>query len=180
MKFTNCSPACKRVVLPCGCWFVIVVTIINMRGNENSIVWAKILHFLKAYFKINWSPEKCKWKMPVSQLKIVSIICTHWLIPSKFYCFLVPKWGPTSMDCSPPSSSVHSISQARILEWVTISFSRGSSRPRLQPGSRPSSLVLADGFFTTEPQGKALNSVTYLLNKGAREPLYIHTSLKWW
>ena len=34
------------------------------------------------------------------------------------------------MDCSPPSSSVHGILQARILEWVAISFSRGSSRPR--------------------------------------------------
>ena len=33
-------------------------------------------------------------------------------------------------DCSPPSSSVHGILQARILEWVTISFSRGSSQPR--------------------------------------------------
>jgi len=28
------------------------------------------------------------------------------------------------MDCSPPGSSVHRISQARILEWVAISFSR--------------------------------------------------------
>ena len=33
-------------------------------------------------------------------------------------------------DCSPPGSSVHGILQARILEWVAISFSRGSSRPR--------------------------------------------------
>ena len=33
-------------------------------------------------------------------------------------------------DCSPPGSSVHGISQVRILEWVGISFSRGSSRPR--------------------------------------------------
>ena len=31
---------------------------------------------------------------------------------------------------SPPGSSVHGILQARILEWVAISFSRGSSRPR--------------------------------------------------
>ena len=30
-------------------------------------------------------------------------------------------------DCSPPGSSVHGILQARILEWVTISYSRGSS-----------------------------------------------------
>ena len=34
------------------------------------------------------------------------------------------------MDCSPLASSVHGISQARILEWVAISFSRGSSWPR--------------------------------------------------
>ena len=36
------------------------------------------------------------------------------------------------MDCSPPSSSVHGIFQARILEWVAISSSRGSSCPRDQ------------------------------------------------
>ena len=34
------------------------------------------------------------------------------------------------VDCSPPSSSVHGILQARILEWVAISFSRGCSWPR--------------------------------------------------
>ena len=34
------------------------------------------------------------------------------------------------MDCSPLGSSVHGISQARILEWVAISFSRGYSQPR--------------------------------------------------
>ena len=47
------------------------------------------------------------------------------------------KWSRSVMsdslrpvDCSPPSSSVHGILQARTLEWVAISFSRGSSRPR--------------------------------------------------
>ena len=45
-------------------------------------------------------------------------------------CSLDPKscltlCDPT--DCSPPGSSVHGILQARILEWVAISFSRGSS-----------------------------------------------------
>ena len=35
------------------------------------------------------------------------------------------------MDCSPPDSSVHGTSQARILECIAISFSRGSSRPRV-------------------------------------------------
>ena len=37
------------------------------------------------------------------------------------------------MDGSPPGSSVEGILQARILEWVVIPFSRGSSRPRDQP-----------------------------------------------
>ena len=36
------------------------------------------------------------------------------------------------VDCSPPGSSVHGILQERILEWVAISFSRGSSQPRDQ------------------------------------------------
>ena len=34
-----------------------------------------------------------------------------------------------SVDGSPPGSSVHGILQARVLEWVAISFSRGSSQP---------------------------------------------------
>ena len=46
---------------------------------------------------------------------------------------LLPQVCPTvcdAMDCGPPGSSVHEIFQARILEWVAISFSRGSSQPR--------------------------------------------------
>ena len=46
---------------------------------------------------------------------------------------LVAKLCPTlcdPMDCSPPGSSVHGISQARILEWVAIPFSGESSQPR--------------------------------------------------
>ena len=49
------------------------------------------------------------------------------------YCCLVAQLCLTlcdPMDCSLPGSSVHGILQARILEWVAISFSRGSSRPR--------------------------------------------------
>ena len=47
-------------------------------------------------------------------------------------CMLSGVWLCNPMDCSPPGSSVHGISQARILEWVAISFSRGSSWPRDQ------------------------------------------------
>ena len=37
-------------------------------------------------------------------------------------------------DCSPPGSFVHGISQARVLEWVAISYSRGSFWPRHRTG----------------------------------------------
>ena len=50
------------------------------------------------------------------------------------------------MDCSPPGSSVHGISQARVLEWVAISFSRGFYQTCIS--------CLAGRFFTTEPPGK--------------------------
>ena len=48
------------------------------------------------------------------------------------------------MDCSLPGSSVHGIFQARILEWVAISFSRGSSRLR----NRTWVFYIAGRFFT--------------------------------
>ena len=51
------------------------------------------------------------------------------------------------MMCSPPDSSVHGIIQARILEWVAISFLRGSSRPRDRTES-PGPPALAGTFFT--------------------------------
>ena len=54
------------------------------------------------------------------------------------------------MNCSLPGSSVYGIFLARILEWVAISFSRGSSLPR--DWTRVS--CIGGGFFTTEPPGK--------------------------
>ena len=59
------------------------------------------------------------------------------------------------MDCSPPDSSAHGISQARILEWVSMPSSRGSSRHR---DGTCVSLVscIGRGFFTTGPLGKPL------------------------
>ena len=51
------------------------------------------------------------------------------------------------MDCSPPGSSVHGISQARILERVVISFSRGSAWPR-DWIRIPCVSCNAGGFFT--------------------------------
>ena len=58
------------------------------------------------------------------------------------------------MECSPPGSSVYGILQARILEWVAMSSSRGSSQPRDQTKSLTSP-ALADRFFTTSATQEA-------------------------
>ena len=49
-----------------------------------------------------------------------------------------------TIDCFPPGSSVYGILQARILEWVAIVFSRGSSQPREQTWVS----CIAGRFFT--------------------------------
>ena len=58
-------------------------------------------------------------------------------ITNCYCCSLVAKSCPTlcdPMDCRLPGSSVHGLSQTRILEWVAISFSGGSFWPRDRTG----------------------------------------------
>ena len=60
------------------------------------------------------------------------------------------------MGCSPPCSSIHGIFQARVLEWVAISFSRGSSRPR----DRTWVSCIGGRCFSLSHQGSPLISVS--------------------
>ena len=61
-------------------------------------------------------------------------------IPGFMTALLHAKWlqlcstHSNLMDCRPPGSSIHGVFQARIVEWVVISFSRGSSQLRDQTG----------------------------------------------
>ena len=70
--------------------------------------------------------------------KVFSQMLSYLILPSnpaRYVCVLVAQSCPTlwdSMDCSPPGSSVYGILLARVLEWVAISSSRGSSQPRDQ------------------------------------------------
>ena len=61
------------------------------------------------------------------------------------------------MEYSPSGSSVHGILQARIMEWIAISYSRGIP----DSGIKPVSSALTGGFFfffkTTEPPGKPIH-----------------------
>ena len=71
-------------------------------------------------------------------------------------------------DCSPPSPSIHGILQARILEWVAIPFSRGSSRPRDQ------TCVSCIGRLTAGSPGKPFTwdlslRLSYFLQKNQKK-----------
>ena len=63
------------------------------------------------------------------------------------------------MDCSLADSSVHGIFQARVLEWVAISFFRGSSRPR----DRTQVSSIADRRFTVWATREAPRSQLFIL-----------------
>ena len=77
------------------------------------------------------------------------------------------------MGCSQPGSSVHVISQAGILEWVAISFSRGSSQPR-----NPTCLLhWQAGSLPAEPQGSLFSLIRQCLLLG--ETSLLVTSIHW-
>ena len=63
------------------------------------------------------------------------------------------------MRCSLPGSSVLGIPQSRTLEWIAISFSRGSSWPR----DWTHISYLAGRFFTTEPPGNPVSMCTHII-----------------
>ena len=75
--------------------------------------------------------------------------------------------------CSLPGSSVHGISQGRILEWVAVYLSRGSSRPR----DRTHVSCIAGRFFTVwatrEALGTGLHSRKWAVGEWAKLRLYL-------
>ena len=73
---------------------------------------------------LTWIRHGCTWVLGWCFLNDLHARCS---------CAQSLQSSPTlcsSVDCSPPGSSIHGILQARILEWVAISFSRRSSWPR--------------------------------------------------
>ena len=117
------------------------------------------------------------WCLPLSQISFLSSVLSdvclldipkHFCFPDDILPF--PVCMPAkllqscltlcdSVDCSPPGSSVHGIPQARKLEWVAISSSRGPSSGDLpDPGIKPVPLMTparAGGFFTTRATWEA-------------------------
>ena len=117
----------------------------NLIACIYEIGWFPKGKFRCCSLKWEWFPH-CKINIcplhPDPSVRIKSVLPppAHWMSGpvGTSLCFvavgvLVAKSCPTlwdPMDCSPPGSSIHGISQARILEWAAISFSRGYSWPR--------------------------------------------------
>ena len=97
----------------------------------------------------------CVYSWGKERVGLVETVALAYIYCCYCCCSLAAKSCPTvcgPVDCSLPGSSVHGISQARVLEWIAICSSRKSSQVRDQT---PVS-YLAGGFFTTEPPGKSL------------------------
>ena len=80
-----------------------------------------------------WGQTTCVWFFLHHLLTACLSVLVYTMGTLLLFCCLVAKLCPSlcdPMDSSPPGSSVRGIFQARILEWVAISFSRGSSWPR--------------------------------------------------
>ena len=92
---------------------LIVFTSVEMQPYLTNLSWK---HFLIVML------QSCVCCLQKFSLSLSFCGCYLVLSHVQFFC------SPT--DHSPPGSSVHEISQARILEWVSISFSRGSFQPR--------------------------------------------------
>ena len=145
---------------------MLVVTISLYRvlcyfSSQSGLFWNTSFTFPSPHICLHYS---CAWKYPFLLLVSRSCVC---MCAQSCLTLCDP------MDCSPPGCSVHGISQARILEWIAISYFRGSSQKGLNLHLFASP-ALAGRFFTTWATGEASGSPTHLLRHSAKSSLNNH------
>ena len=117
-------------------------------SSVHGVLQARVLDWVASSFSRRSSQPGLK---PLSLALAGRFLSTE--TPGNTLCYHARSlWSCSSLcdplGCSPPGSSVHGVFQARILEWVAMPSSRGSSCP----GDRTTLLTspaLAGGFFTT-------------------------------
>ena len=119
----------------------------SWRLHQKGIWWEALMEILDVY----------------AYMKVISISCS-----------VVSDFDP--MDCSPPGSSVHGILQARILEWVAIPFSRGSSWPR----DWTCVSCIAGRFFTIWPPRKSIYWMKKWKAQISHKYLESGINFQWW
>ena len=117
--------SCLENPMDRGAWWAIVHTVTRVEHDWSDLAAAW-------YFFVNSLSFLCKCPLAFL-LSFILFLFTVLRVAFMFYESEVTQSCPTlcdPLDCSLPGFSVHGILQARKLEWVTISFSRGSSWPR--------------------------------------------------
>ena len=102
----NSAHACQHASIPAWPLSHVCINCLALQALDFAI--------LKIYYASNY----------INSLFAVTVVKVKMSVAQLFLTLCDP------VDCSPPGSSVHGILQARILEWVAIPFSRGSSWPR--------------------------------------------------
>ena len=133
----------------------------SVKFQDTKLVYRNFLHFYT--LRINYQKEKWRKQLHIPFIYknkylgknlIKKVKDLYWKTPRHWWKklkmkmkLLVTQSCPTlgdPMDHNPPAYSVHGILQARILEWVAIPFSRGSSHLR----DETQVSCIARGFFT--------------------------------
>ena len=143
----------------CEAW---VSCLFNCLLKSSMVVSSEKMYLLNFLSNLKWKPSLprfCLKCMPLQSCKAhggMLLVLLSSSLPHACMCALSLQLCLTlsdPMDCSPPGSSVHGILQARILEWVAMLSSRGSSPLRNRTHTTCDSCII-DRFFTTEPPGK--------------------------
>ena len=101
----------------------------GLHASWLSLVKLFPISFLAIHFHMYWNDDL----VLMSTELMFELVEPYIFVLLHFSACVYAQWHLTfcdCMDCSLPGSSVHGIPQARILEWVAISFSRGISQPR--------------------------------------------------
>ena len=115
---------------------------------------------MKSWVILRWSYAGCSWVRAIGSESEVAQWCPTLRVPR---------------NCSLPGSSIHGIFQARILEWVAVSFSRRPSRPR--GWTWVSSLFIGRRF--TVWAAREVQTLKTLLSINSFRILFLRLTLSW-
>ena len=96
---------------------------------------------LELQWSVSWGARCCRWRVTLRKGQPHTNSAALTVLACSVAQSCLTLCDP--MDCSPPGSSVHGVFPTRILEWIAIPFSRGSSWPR----DRSPVSCIAGGFF---------------------------------
>ena len=118
-------PSAQQAPSPDSAWFDLLKTSFSLCSNGISSMRSSLNSLFKIATLTTGTPQ-----LPFCHIFLIPVylpLCNVYMSAKLLQLCLI-LCNP--MDCSPPGSSVHGILQGRILEWVAMTSSKGSSQPR--------------------------------------------------